>query len=237
MQDRDYFLTESFEHEDELIILFGIKFFYHKFDLYYPLFDNNNEDNLFLNLMKTITFFLGKKINQNQSIANITKIIESSLNYSHFQHGCKVIKEKFDNQQQNLVYLWELGSDMVHFALEYLNFLKNSLAIIGENNDSFSKFIIEVNSYLAILTANKPDNARETKKRPIDLTNPQTANEFTIFVRSQIAKSPKCVECNEIAQYFAYPCSHPLYCEECKDDSEKICPKCNRPIEEIIYIP
>lgn len=240
MEEGERFTTDSFKGELELLAQFGMRNFYYNVFLPNPILT----DDLFVNLIDTLVSLAAQQIDANKAAEMIESIKTRSNSFPDFQNTLIQISDKIMNDPNSQIYIWEMASNFTSLCQEYLKYLKSTLSILKlQKNTDLENSIHSIQSQIHILSTCKPDGARDSKPISFNLSNPEIGAAFNSFVQAKNTFLPKCHICDEPATWFAYPCSHPVYCEPDYTDSLndeflcQNCPLCDRPIEKFINIP
>jgi Zn finger protein HypA/HybF involved in hydrogenase expression len=99
---------------------------------------------------------------------------------------------------------------------------------------------VTVPRLLAAVEKGKPDGVKDPIRVSLLLGTPEVMKQYEQYARSQSQLVRKCPVCGEPATWFAFPCSHALYCDECKELDEAanqlpiVCPACGAEITKLV---
>lgn len=230
--------VDTFKGQLDLLIQFGTRNFYYNISLPNPLW----ADDLMIDLLDILVSLANHQIDKKNASKKIQTIKNKSASFQEFQNSLSQIIENI-NSSNSQKFVWELTSNLVYLCLEHLNYVKSSLSLFDIPDEAFlEEQIITLNSQIDILSKCKPEDARESKPISFNLSDPQVGSSFNSFIQAKTTSLPKCCICTEPATWFAFPCSHPVYCELDYNDSLSgdflytECPICNKTIEKYINI-
>jgi hypothetical protein len=139
-------------------------------------------------------------------------------------------------------YVWELASDLVLFYHEVLALIDSSLAFAGQTNALVKRELGEIPRYLDAIASGRPPTARDSVPVSLRLGTPEVMRQYEPYARSQSQLVRKCDVCGDPASWFAYPCSHAVYCDDCRSECDgdgsaaTQCPTCEKPIAKLVRI-
>lgn len=240
MDEGEALTASKFKGELDLLAQFGMRNFYYDVSLPNPILS----DDLFVNLIDILVSLAAHQIDNKKAVENIQAIKARSNSFPDFQNSLSQISEKITSDSNSQKYVWELASNFALLCHEYLGYLKSTLSILGlQKNGDLENHFQSTQTQIQILSTCKPKDARDSKPISFNLANPEIGSSFNTFAQAKTTILPKCTICDEPATWYAFPCSHPVYCDLEYDDSladdslYTNCPLCDRPIEKYINIP
>lgn len=240
MDESELFTSNTFKGELDLLTQFGMRNFYYNVSLPNPIL----ADNLFFDLIVTLVSLAAHQINSKEATDKIQNIKSRSTSFPDFQDSLSKISDKITNDSNYQKYIWEMASNFTLLCYEYLNYLKSTLSILdAPRNADVENAIQSIQSQIQILSTCKPNDARDSKPISFNLSNPEVGASFNAFAEAKTTILPQCSICYEPATWYAFPCSHPVYCDIDYEDSlsenslYQDCPLCDKHIEKYINIP
>jgi hypothetical protein len=168
--------------------------------------------------------------------------LKSSSTSSRFSSSLDEITSKLQTESDLPKYVWELASDLVLFYREVLMLFDSSLAFLNRTDDLIKRELGEIPRYRDAIASGRPPAARDSKPVSLLLGTPDVMQQYEPYARSQSQLVRKCDVCGDPASWFAYPCSHPVYCDDCKSEADSDgsvateCPVCHEPIGKLVRI-
>jgi hypothetical protein len=174
----------------------------------------------------------------------LTKLKQTTPTSTRFIESLDEIAARLQSNQNLPKYVWELAADLAFFYSEILTFIDSSLKLVNQSNEVVTQELtVTVPRLLAAVEKGKPEGARDPIRVSLLLGTPDVMKQYEQYARSQSQLVRKCPVCGEPATWFAFPCSHELYCDECKalDEAESqlptVCPVCGAEITKIVRVP
>jgi hypothetical protein len=239
MLQPDSILTlQALDCNSDFLVHFGTRKFRHK--IFFPT--------LFLRFLPSLTDSFVSLISQTKSIpeviSNLAQLKATAAGDTRFGSSVDDLITNLKHSSDLPKFTWEVASDLVTFYREVIDFYESSLILLGRSDEIIQSEVAKINTvYVPAVQSRKPRNTDHAIVVPLQLSHLKVMKSYSQFAQSQAGVLPKCVECDGPATWFAFPCSHGVYCDEDHELNEDSlatqCPleSCHKPIEKLVHIP
>ena len=198
-------------------------------------------DNLLYSLINTLSLFITKQLNISQAISQLNDIKKKCQKFKDqegFMRTINYFEQLFQNPEEKL--LWEITSDLkeyYHAYYEKIDSIKKQYVLQGIPN--LPEDTVDISSF-------KPNDAKDPFPISFNMDDMAVVQRLSSFLSSVKSSCPECINCGlEPAKWYALPCSHGLYCDDCYQElknSITTCPyqvgdqQCNQQITQLISL-
>jgi hypothetical protein len=179
-----------------------------------------------------------------QVIETLSDLKTKALKSPRFIESLDEIADRLQSGIDLPKYVWEFAADLVGFYGELLAFFDSSLKLLSRTDELVQRELsVSLPRLIDAVGRGRPEGARDVTQVSLMLGSPEVMKKFEQYARSQSQLLRKCPVCEEAATWFALPCSHALYCDECKRLDEEVgeipteCPNCGGAITRLVRVP